>query len=105
MVITYILPVFAGMGVIAGFMYMIGMSGFFANSKNAYKLTMVANVIALLFSFWPMIPALDTGMIPYWVFIFLVNIIIYFLLNFLVGKKNWGRVVFGLISGMAMIMS
>ena len=104
-VITYILPIFAGMGVVAGFMYMIGMSGFLANGKYAYKITLIANVLALQFSFWPMIPALDTGMTPYWAFIFLVNIIIYFLLTFLVGKKNWGKVVFGLVSGMAMIMS
>ncbi|MHA1110879.1 MAG: hypothetical protein ACTSRE_07225 [Promethearchaeota archaeon] len=105
MVITYILPVFSGMGVIAGFMYMFGMSGFFANEKNAYKITMIANVIALLFSFWPFIPALDTGMTPYYLLIFLPNAIIYLLLNLLVGKKKILRVTFCLVTGMTMVMS
>jgi hypothetical protein len=105
MVITYILPVFAAMGCVAGFLYIIGMSEFFWKTKNAYKTTMIANVIALLFSFWPIIPALDTGMTPWYALIFLPNTLIYLLLNPLVGKKKILRVTFCLITGMTMVMS
>lgn len=104
-VITYILPIFASMGCIAGFLYIVGLSGFRWNTKNAYKITMIANVIALLFSFWPIIPALDTGTVPYYALIFLPNTLIYLLLNLLVGKKNIGRITLGLITGMTMVMA
>ncbi len=104
-IIGYILPVFAGCGSLAGVMYAIGAYGFIKKTDDPYKISMVANVIALLFSFWPMIPAMDTGLTPYYVFVFLPNCLIYLLLNLLVGKKRFGRVALGLITGMAMVMT
>jgi len=104
-IITYLLPVWAAMGCVGGFLYIFGLHGFYENKNYAYKISMIANVFALEFSFWPIIPALDTGLMPYYALIFLPNALIYLLLNFVVGKKNFGRVIFGLITGMAFVMS
>ncbi len=105
MIITYLLPVWAGMSVIAGLLYIIALYGFNWNTKNAYKFAVIANVIALQFSFWPIIPALDTGLTPWYAIVFLPNAIIYLLLNLFVGKKNILRVLFCLITGMTLVMS
>jgi hypothetical protein len=105
MIITYLLPVFTDFGIIAGILYTISAIGFFKKEKWAYPVAVVANVLALWTSFWPMIPLLDTGLPPVYVFIFLPNIILYFLINRYTGKRNFGRIVVGLMTGMAFIMT
>ncbi|MBN2156930.1 MAG: hypothetical protein JW776_12880 [Candidatus Lokiarchaeota archaeon] len=104
-IIKYLLPIWASLGFVGGFLYIFGLYGFVTERSYAYKISMIANVFALQFSFWPIIPAMDTGMTPYYALIFLPNALIYLLLNFLVGKKNFGRIILGLMTGMALVMS
>jgi len=111
MVITYLLPAFTDIGILAGVLYAVSAVGFFKKEKWAYGLAVVANVLALWTSFWPNIPILDamakmeTSLVPVYLFIFLPNILLYFLINKHVGKRNWGRLVVGLLTGMAFIMA
>ncbi|MHA1718209.1 MAG: hypothetical protein ACTSXK_01620 [Promethearchaeota archaeon] len=105
MVITYFLPAFTDIGILSGVLYTLSAIGFFKNEKWAYPTAVVANVLALWTSFWPMIPLMDTGLPPVYVFIFLPNIILYFLINLYTGKKNWGRIIVGLLTGMVFIMA
>ena len=111
MVITYMLPVFTDIGIIAGVLYAVSAVGFFKEEKWAYPLAVTANVLALWTSFWPNIPIMDamakmdTPLTPVYLFIFLPNIILYFLINKHTGKRNWGRILVGLLTGMALIMA
>ncbi|QEE17148.1 hypothetical protein DSAG12_02980 [Promethearchaeum syntrophicum] len=113
MVITYLLPAFTDIGIIAGVLYFIGAIGFFNKKKWAYNVAVIANVLALWTSFWPSIPILDAmgkmengpGFFPVYIFIFLPNIILYFLINGATGKRNIGRLIVGLLTGMAFIMA
>jgi len=111
MVITYLLPAFTDVGIIAGILYVIAAIGFFKKAKWAYVVAVTANVLALWTSFWPMIPVMDvmsehfTGFFPLHIFIFLPNIVFYFLINGTTGKRNFGRLVVGLLTGMAFIMA
>ncbi|MHA1775207.1 MAG: hypothetical protein DRO88_04630 [Promethearchaeia archaeon] len=111
LVITYMLAAFNDIGIISGILYCISAFGFFNKEKWAYNLAVVANVLALWTSFWPNIPILDvmgagfTGFFPYYIFIFLPNILLYLIFNLFVGKRNWGRILVGLLTGMAFIMA
>ena len=104
-VITFILPVFTDFGILAGVAYVVSAYGFFRKSSWAYAVATVANVIALQFSFWPMIPALDTGTSPVYLLIFLPNAVIYLVLHLFVGKRSIGQVSLGLIAGMTIVTS
>ena len=111
MVITYMLPAFTDIGIISGVLYAVSAVGFFKKEKWAYTVAVVANVLALWTSFWPNIPVLDViaedfaGFFPLHIFIFLPNMILYFLINGATGKRNFGRIVVGLLTGMAFIMA
>jgi len=112
MVITYLLPVFTDVGILAGVLYAVSAVGFFKKEKWAYPAAVTANVLGLWTSFWPMIPIMDVmakmetdpAFFPVYLFIFLPNIILYFLINKHTGKRNWGRILVGLLTGMALIM-
>ena len=86
--------------------------GFFKKEKWAYPVAVTANVLGLWTSFWPMIPIMDVmakmetdpAFFPVYLFIFLPNIILYFLINKHTGKRNWGRLLVGLLTGMGLIM-
>ena len=113
MIITYLLPAFTDIGMIAGALYAISAVGFFSKEKWAYTAAVIANVLALWTSFWPSIPILDAmgkmendpGFFPVYIFIFIPNIILYFLINGVTGKRNFGRLIVGLLTGMAFIMA
>jgi len=111
MIIKFMLPVFTDVGIIAGILYLIAAIGLFKKEKWGYILAVTANVLALWTSFWPMIPVMDAmakgypEFTPLHMFIFLPNIILYFIINGATGKRNFGRLVVGLLTGMAFIMA
>ncbi|MHA1520154.1 MAG: hypothetical protein ACTSRK_08220 [Promethearchaeota archaeon] len=102
-VITYMLPVFTDFGLLAGSLYAVSAFGFLTKKNWAYAVATVANVLALQFSFWPMIPPLDLGLIPWYALIFLPNALIFFALHLFVGKRPGRRVIAALISGMVAV--
>jgi hypothetical protein len=100
-----ILPIVSDLGIIAGVLYFLCAYGFVTNSRWAFPSAVIANVIALVASFWPMIPAMATGLPPAWGIVFVPNLIIYFILLIYVGEVNWSRTLLGLLSGIAYVMS
>ena len=85
--------------------YFVSAYGFFRKTSWAYALATIANVMALQFSFWPSIPAMDMGLPPVHFLIFLPNGIIFLLLHKVVGKRSWGQTLVGLVAGMALVTS
>ena len=104
-VITYILPLFTVFAMLAGAMYLVSAYGFLRKASWAYALATVANVLAVQFSFWPMIPAMDTRVNPVFLWVFFPNGIIFILLHFRVGKRSFGQILIGLLAGMAFVVS
>ena len=102
-VITYILPFFVGMAMIAGAMYLVSAYGFINKKSWAYAVATVGNILAVQFSFWPMIPAMDMRLDPVFLWVFFPNAIIFALLHILVGKRSPGQIILGLLAGMAFV--
>jgi hypothetical protein len=105
LMVGLILPIVSDLGIMAGVLYLICAYGFVTNSKWAFPSAVIANVVALVASFWPMIPAMATGLLPAWVIVFVPNLIIYFVLLIYVGDVNWSRTLLGLLTGIAYVMS
>lgn len=100
-----ILPIVSDLGLLAGFIYLISALGFFEDASWAFPAAVIANVMALNASFWPMIPAMATHLPPVWMIIFLPNVIIYFTLLIKVGNINWITTLIALLTGMAYVTS
>ena len=106
MVVKWYYPAFTDFGILSGVLYVIAAYFFFEGKKQwGYTISVIAVVNGLMWSFWPMVPALDTGNPGYHAIIFVLNFIYYLLLTRLVQKKPWPRVILGMIVGMAMITS
>lgn len=106
MVVKWYYPAFTDVGILSGIVFLLtAVYGFRNKEKWAYPAAIVANVLVLMTSFWPMVPALDTGNFPYHVFIFLPGILMYVGFTRYVKQMPWSRVVFGMVLGMAMITS
>jgi len=102
-VITYVLPFFVAMAMLAGAMYLVSAYGFLNKKSWAYAVATIGNVIAVQFSFWPMIPAMDMGLNPVFLWVFFPNAIIFLLLHTLVGKRSGGQIILGLVAGMTFV--
>jgi hypothetical protein len=105
LMVGLILPIVSDLGIMAGVLYFLCAYGFVTNSNWAFPSAVIANVVALVASFWPMIPAMATGLLPAWGIVFVPNLIIYFVLLIYVGEVTWSRTLLGLLSGIAYVMS
>ncbi|WP_457558400.1 hypothetical protein [Candidatus Harpocratesius sp.] len=104
-IIVYFYPIFTDVGVIAGVLWIISALGFFNNQKWAFNVSVIANILSLKTSFWPNIPAMESGAsLPLWLIIFVINLIMYFILLRRIGKFNWNKILFGLGMGMCFIL-
>jgi len=104
-VVVFIFPFISDLGVIAGVLYVLSAIGFITGDKKAFMIAIIANVLALQSSFWPIIPLLVTGMPPLFVIIFLPNIIIFFILMKSVRKLPMKTTLFALLTGMAWVLA
>lgn len=104
-VVVFIFPFISDLGVVAGILYALSAIGFISGEKKTYTISIIANVLALQASFWPIIPLIVTGLPPLFAFIFLPNLIIFFLLVGKVGRKPVKTTLFALITGMAWILA
>lgn len=102
-IIGWFLPAYTDVAIIAGMLYLVSTYGFFAKEKWAIKTAMIANILALKTSFWPIIPSLDTGTTPYYLILFLPNVVLWFVIARYAGGISWGRILTGLFLGMGMV--
>jgi hypothetical protein len=105
-IVQWYYPAFTDVGILSGMLFLLtGVYGFRNKEKWAYPAAIIANVLVLMTSFWPIVPALDTGNFPYYIFIFLPGLGMYVGFTRYVKQMPWSRVIFGMLVGMAMITS
>lgn len=104
-IVQYIFPALSDIGVIAGVLWALAAIGFGARKPWAWTLGIIANVMALQSSFFPMIPPVTRGLPPANVVIFIPNLIFFVLMLQVVRRVDWRILGIGLISGIAMVLS
>ncbi|MHA1912169.1 MAG: hypothetical protein ACTSYA_10780 [Candidatus Kariarchaeaceae archaeon] len=104
-IVRWYYPFMTDIGIIAGMIFLMSAYGFYKKEEWAYTGSIVAIVMFLFSSFWPLVPAMDTGNFPYHVFIFAPALAIYVVLTAYIKKMPWSRITFGMLLGMAMITS
>ena len=101
----FFIPAFAAIGILGGMLWLVAGIGYLGKKEWAYSAGVIAVVITLFSSFWPNIPAMESGVVvpgP-WFLIFFPNLVVYFILA---GKRGSGKkVVFGLVLGMGFILN
>lgn len=105
LIVQYFLPAYTDIAILGGVFYMIGFYGFIRKRKWSYSMAVIGNIMALQGSFWPMVPALDGGITPLYMILFLPNVVLFFLLNRYTGKRKRSRVTLALIVGIGMVLA
>jgi len=104
-IVQYIFPFLSDLGVLAGIFWAIAAHGFGTRRQWAWSVAVIANVLALQSSFFPMIPPVTRDLPPYSGLIFLPNLALYGVLLGVVRRVDWRITVVGLFSGIAMVLS
>ncbi|MHA2398864.1 MAG: hypothetical protein ACXADU_08230 [Promethearchaeota archaeon] len=103
----FFIPAFAVVGIVGGMLWLTAGVGFFQRKGWAYSIAVIAVIITLFSSFWPNIPAMESGVVvpgP-WFLIFFPNLLVYFILVGRRGKEPGTKALLGLIIGMAFILN
>lgn len=103
--VKFIIPALSDIGIVAGVVWAVAAYGFFHRAGWAWPVAVVANVLALLGSFFPMIPAASRGLSPTFALIFVPNLLFYVLLLWQVRPVPWEILVLSLFSSMALVLS
>jgi hypothetical protein len=101
--LKYIHPALADVGVLAGVIFAVSAYGFFTKKDWAYPLSIIAIVLALLASWFINVPYMAAGLPPVYFPIFFPYVIIYFLMVKVVGKTSWTLTLLALFTGLAYI--
>jgi len=101
--LKYIHPLMADLGLLAGVIFAVSAYGFFTNKKWAFSLSVIAIVLALLGSWFINVPYMAAGLPPVYFILFWPYLALYFLFMVPVGRISWGRTLLALASGMAYI--
>ncbi|MBN2556820.1 MAG: hypothetical protein JXA97_12845 [Anaerolineales bacterium] len=104
-IVKYIIPALSDFGILAGALFAVGAYGFFTRREWAWPLAVIANVLALEGSFFPMIPAASRGLPPAFGLVFVPNLVLFLLLQQVVRKGRWSRTLLCLFTGMAFVLS
>lgn len=101
--LKYIHPLMADIGILGGVLFAVSAYGFFANKKWAFSLTVIAMVLALLGSWFINVPYMAADLPPVYFPLFWPYVILYFLFMVSVGKISWGRTMLAFLTGIAYI--
>jgi hypothetical protein len=105
LIVQYVIPLLNDIGMLAGVLWALAAYGFFSRRDWAWPVAVVANVLALQGSFFPMIPALSRELTPAYALVFIPNLVTYFVLLWFVRRADWRIIAFSLFSGIAMVLS
>ena len=100
----YVMPVVNDIGIIGGVIWAVATYGFIKKEDWAWSSAIVANVLSLL-SFFMLIPAMSRGISPIYAFVFIPNIIAFFLLLTYVRQINPKIIAISTVAGMAYVMA
>ncbi len=104
-IVRFIIPVLNDLGMLGGVLWALAAFGFFHARKWAWPVAVVASVLALQGSFFPMIPAASRGLPPMFGLMFVPNLIIFVALLWFVGHVNWKILALSLLTGIAYVLS
>lgn len=104
-IVKFIIPVLNDIGMVAGALWAVAAFGYAKSRRWAWPVSVVASVLALQGSFFPMIPAASRGLPPMFGLIFVPSLLIYVALLWFVGRVNWRILVFSLFAGIAFVLS
>ncbi len=104
-IVQYIFPFLSDLGVLAGVLWAVAAYGFGTRRPWAWPLAVVASVLALQSSFFPMIPPVTRDLPPYSGLIFLPSLVLYGMLLGIVRRVDWRIGIASLFSGIAMVLS
>ena len=100
-------PLFLNIGVIGGIFWIIAGIGFFEKKNWAFATAVIGIVLSLKSSFWPNIPIMEghLALVSPWFYIFLPNLVMYFVVLRVSGREPWRKIWLGLIGGIAFILN
>ncbi len=101
--LNYIHPLMADLGILAGVMFAVSAYGFFTRKDWAYSLSVVALVPALLGAWFINVPYMAAGLPPVYFMLFWPYVVLYFLILKLVGQVSWSKTLLALLTGVALI--
>ena len=101
--LNYIHPIMADLGILAGVMFAVSAYGFFTKKDWAYPLSVVALVPALLGAWFINVPYMAAGLPPVYFILFWPYVLLYFLILKLIGKVSWSQTLLALLTGIAFI--
>mgnify|MGYP001393408343 CR=1 FL=1 len=101
--LKWIHPAISDIGILGGVVFAIAGYGFFAKKKWAFPLSVIAIALALQGAWFINVPYMSADLPPVYFTLFWPYLILYFLLMWLVGRVPWGRIVVGLVAGMAYV--
>ena len=101
--LKYIHPALADLGILAGVIFTVSAYGFFTRSRWAFALSVIAITLALLSSWFINVPYMAAGLPPVYFTLFWPYLIAYFLLLRVVGKVSWSITILALFTGLAYI--
>jgi hypothetical protein len=101
--LKYIHPLMADLGILAGVMFAVSAYGFFTKKNWAFFLSVVALVLALLGSWFINVPYMAAGLPPVYFPLFWPYVLLYFLFLKAVGKISWSQTLLALFTGIAYI--
>ncbi len=100
----YVMPVVNDIGIIGGVIWAVAAYGFIKREDWAWGTAILANVLSLL-SFFMLIPAMSRGISAIYAFVFIPNIIAFFLLLTYVRKVDPKIIAISTVAGMAYVMA
>lgn len=101
--LKYLMPALGDVALAAGVLYLVAAYLFFTSNKWAFRLVVIANVLALQGSFFLNVPFAAADLPPVYMIVFVPNLILFVLLTWLVGRLPWRRIVLGLVAGMTFV--
>jgi hypothetical protein len=100
----YVMPIVNDIGIIGGVIWAVSAYGFIKREDWAWGTAILANVLSLL-SFFMLIPAMSRGISPIYAFVFIPNIIAFFLLLAYVRLIDPKIIAISTVAGMAYVMA
>lgn len=104
-IVQWIFPALSDISVIAGVLWALAALAFGMRKPWAWTLGVIANVMALQGSFFPMIPPVTRNLPPANALIFVPSLVSFVLMLTLVRRVDWRVLVISLFSGIAMVLS
>lgn len=100
----YVMPIVNDIGMIGGVIWAVSAYGFIKKENWAWGTAVLANVLSLL-SFFMLIPAMSRGISSIFAFVFVPNIIAFFLLLAYVRRVDPKIIAISMVAGMAYVMA